>query len=65
MGPKERYLGSEVPSEELIWQDPIPKADYDHVTDNEIIQLKEIISNSESLTKNNNDFSILENGSSK
>ena len=46
MGPKERYLGSEVPSEELIWQDPIPKADYDHVTDNEIIQLKEIISNS-------------------
>ena len=46
MGPKDRYLGSEVPSEELIWQDPIPKADYDHVTDNEIIQLKEIISNS-------------------
>jgi catalase-peroxidase len=46
MGPKDRYLGSEVPSEELIWQDPIPKADYDHVSENEIIQLKEIISNS-------------------
>ena len=46
MGPKDRYLGSEVPSEELIWQDPIPKADYDHVTDNEIIQLKEKISKS-------------------
>ena len=38
MGPKERYLGSEVPTEELIWQDPIPKADYDHVTDNEIFR---------------------------
>lgn len=26
MGPKERYLGTEVPAEELIWQDPIPKS---------------------------------------
>jgi catalase-peroxidase len=26
MGPKSRYLGAEVPSEELIWQDPVPKA---------------------------------------
>jgi len=44
MGPKERYLGSEVPSEELIWQDPIPEADYDHVSENEISELKKIIS---------------------
>ena len=28
MGPKSRYLGPEVPSEELIWQDPIPEVDY-------------------------------------
>ncbi|QNE33050.1 catalase/peroxidase HPI [Sphingomonas sp. NBWT7] len=28
MGPKIRYLGSDVPTEDLIWQDPIPKADY-------------------------------------
>ena len=28
MGPVNRYLGPEVPSEELIWQDPIPKVDY-------------------------------------
>jgi len=31
MGPKDRYIGPDVPSEELIWQDPVPagKADYD------------------------------------
>ena len=28
MGPKARYLGPEVPAEDLIWQDPIPEADY-------------------------------------
>lgn len=28
MGPKSRYLGPEVPEEDLIWQDPIPKVDY-------------------------------------
>ena len=44
MGPKERYLGSEVPKEELIWQDPIPVADYDHVTDDDIKLLKQNIS---------------------
>jgi catalase-peroxidase len=31
MGPKARYLGSEVPAEDLIWQDPIPKADYETI----------------------------------
>ncbi|GIS32284.1 MAG: hypothetical protein Ct9H90mP4_01980 [Gammaproteobacteria bacterium] len=31
MGPKSRYLGPEVPQEELIWQDPVPagNSDYD------------------------------------
>lgn len=28
LGPKSRYLGPEVPAEDLIWQDPIPKANY-------------------------------------
>ena len=28
MGPIHRYLGPEVPKEELIWQDPIPAVDY-------------------------------------
>ncbi len=40
MGPKSLYLGSEVPSEDLIWQDPIPAIDYDLVDDNDIEQLK-------------------------
>jgi catalase-peroxidase len=31
MGPKARYLGSDVPAEDLIWQDPIPKADYETI----------------------------------
>ena len=31
MGPRARYLGSEVPAEELIWQDPIPAVDHDLV----------------------------------
>ena len=29
MGPKARYLGPEVPNEELIWQDPIPAVNYE------------------------------------
>ena len=35
MGPKELYLGAEVPQEELIWQDPIPAADYDLISAND------------------------------
>jgi len=31
MGPKARYLGPDVPAEDLIWQDPIPKADYETI----------------------------------
>jgi len=40
MGPRARYLGPEVPKEELIWQDPIPKADYKLVRDKDIAELK-------------------------
>lgn len=39
LGPKSRYLGPEVPSEELIWQDPIPSVDYRLVA-SEIVELK-------------------------
>ena len=40
MGPISRYLGSEVPTNELIWQDPIPKVDYNLVNKNDIELLK-------------------------
>ncbi|MGN6803885.1 MAG: catalase/peroxidase HPI [Ginsengibacter sp.] len=43
MGPKSRYLGSEVPKEDLIWQDPVPARDYELVSDDDIAQLKEKI----------------------
>jgi catalase-peroxidase len=41
MGPKVRYLGSEVPAEDLIWQDPLPKAGYAPVDAADIAALKE------------------------
>ena len=40
MGPIERYLGPEVPTEELIWQDPIPAATHSLVNDQDIAALK-------------------------
>jgi len=40
MGPKARYLGPEVPAEDLIWQDPIPKADYAAIDSGDIAALK-------------------------
>ena len=43
MGPKVRYLGTEVPSEDLIWQDVIPAADHELVTDADVTQLKAAI----------------------
>lgn len=46
MGPKSRYLGSEVPAEDLIWQDPLPAADYDAIDDNDIASLKVKIADS-------------------
>ncbi|MGZ8178923.1 catalase/peroxidase HPI [Williamsia sp. SKLECPSW1] len=43
MGPKERYLGPEVPAEELLWQDPVPAVEGELIGDAEIAQLKEQI----------------------
>lgn len=43
MGPKARYLGAEVPKEDLIWQDPVPAADYDTIDDADIASLKKEI----------------------
>jgi catalase-peroxidase len=39
LGPKSRYLGSDVPAEDLIWQDPVPTVDYT-LTDAEVADLK-------------------------
>ena len=40
MGPRARYLGPEVPAEELIWQDPIPAVDHKLIDDKDIASLK-------------------------
>ena len=40
MGPRSRYLGPEVPEEELIWQDPVPAVDYELVNTSDISDLK-------------------------
>ena len=40
MGPRARYLGPEVPQEVLIWQDPVPAADYAPIDENDIATLK-------------------------
>jgi len=46
MGPKELYLGSDVPNEELIWQDPVPKTHHVLVNDEQVKSLKSDILNS-------------------
>ena len=46
MGPKSRYLGPEVPQEDLLWQDPIPAIDYELINDQDIEALKNKILNS-------------------
>jgi len=43
MGPRARYLGPEVPSEELIWQDPVPAVTYELINDQDIADLKNMI----------------------
>ena len=43
MGPRARYLGPEVPEEELIWQDPIPAVDHPLIDAKDIASLKEKI----------------------
>jgi catalase-peroxidase len=40
MGPRARYLGPEVPAEELIWQDPVPAVDHELVDEQDIAALK-------------------------
>jgi len=46
MGPRSRYLGSEVPSEELIWQDPVPAVSHELVNSDDVANLKGKILNS-------------------
>src|SRR5690606_24564991 len=46
MGPIKRYLGPEVPKEELLWQDPIPEVNHTLIDGNDISSLKERILNS-------------------
>jgi catalase-peroxidase len=41
MGPRARYLGPEVPKEELIWQDPVPAVDHPLVDDKDVAALKQ------------------------
>ncbi|MAS73345.1 MAG: catalase/peroxidase HPI [Rhodospirillaceae bacterium] len=43
MGPKARYVGAEVPAEDLIWQDPIPAPDYAKIDDADVASLKSAI----------------------
>ena len=40
MGPRSRYLGPEVPAEELIWQDPVPAVDHPLIDARDIAALK-------------------------
>jgi catalase-peroxidase len=40
MGPRSRYLGPEVPAEELIWQDPIPEVDHELIDEKDVAALK-------------------------
>ncbi|WP_372910692.1 catalase/peroxidase HPI [Salinigranum sp.] len=52
MGPPSRFLGPEVPEETLLWQDPLPDADYDVVGDEEAAELKaEILDSDLSVTQ--------------
>ncbi len=43
MGPRARYLGSEVPEEVLLWQDPLPTADYKSISNKDVKKLKKTI----------------------
>lgn len=45
MGPKARYLGPEVPAEDLVWQDPVPPVDHPLVDSNDVASLKKEILN--------------------
>ncbi|WP_417472698.1 catalase/peroxidase HPI [Leisingera sp.] len=47
MGPKSRYLGSEVPDEDLIWQDPLPAVDHELINASDVAALKKQVLESE------------------
>ncbi len=47
MGPRSRYLGPEVPKEELIWQDPVPEVDHELIDTSDIEDLKSRIISSQ------------------
>jgi catalase-peroxidase len=52
MGPRSRYLGDEVPAEELIWQDPIPEVKHELVNTKDVANLKkEIVSSGLSVSQ--------------
>lgn len=46
LGPKSLYLGSEVPAEDLLWQDPIPQIQYQIINDDDVSDLKFSINSS-------------------
>lgn len=43
MGPKARYVGAEVPAEDFVWQDPIPKVDHKLIDAKDTAKLKATI----------------------
>ena len=45
MGPRDRYLGADVPKEEFVWQDPVPEVDHELVNTEDIAQLKTAVLN--------------------
>ena len=47
MGPVARYLGPEVPDEELIWQDPVPSVDHELINEDDVASLKSKILDSD------------------
>ncbi len=52
MGPRVRYLGPEVPKEELVWQDPIPNVDHELIDEHDISNLKQrVLSSGLSVTQ--------------
>jgi catalase-peroxidase len=40
MGPRARYVGSDVPAEVLMWQDPVPAVDHELIDANDVAALK-------------------------
>jgi catalase-peroxidase len=47
MGPPSRFLGPEVPDEEMLWQDPVPDVDHELIGEEEVAELKETVLESE------------------